>query len=165
MKSGQAVRALVEALAATGAMAAERAHQSDDPVGRARARAILDGERDPAAQIEILRAAGEEAERWGLRRLPGHETHARVSGAAWVNVGPDNAAFAINGGTILSKIDSGRAKKILPHPTNPDILYFAVSGGGVWKTFNAANPSAQGGPAWLAITESIGSLAVGSLAM
>ncbi len=30
--------------------------------------------------------------------------------------------------------NSGRMSFILPHPTNPNIIYVATAGGGVWKT-------------------------------
>ena len=140
------------------------AHERDDPVGRAAAREVLQAERDPAAQVEILQAAAEEARRAGLR-WAGFSAQAAVKGNAWVSLGPDNAAFAQNGSSSLAKIDSGRAKRILVHPTNPDTVYFAVSGGGVWKTFNASRPIGQGGPSWLPIGDAIGSLSIGSLAM
>ena len=45
------------------------------------------------------------------------------------------------------------------------MVYIATSGGGVWKTFDALNPIASGGPSWEPITDTIGSLAIGSIAM
>jgi hypothetical protein len=137
----------------------------DDPQGRARARERTDGDREPADQLEILRIAEQEAARYGLRRSPGVQAQSRVGGAGWVSLGPTDAAVEKNGSVTLNKVDSGRARRVLVHPTNPDLVYLAVSGGGVWKTFNATNQSSSGGPSWEPITEAIGSLAVGSIAM
>jgi hypothetical protein len=92
-------------------------------------------------------------------------TSAAVAGSAWVNIGPTTADFENNGGYYF-KIDSGRARKIIVDPTDANIVYFATSGGGVWKTRNAlATVGATSGPSWTPITEGIVSLSIGSLAM
>ena len=52
-------------------------------------------------------------------------------------------------------------RSIVPHPTDPNTLYVAFSGGGVWKTTSAT--AAPYG--WTPLTETLGSLSVGSLAM
>jgi hypothetical protein len=143
--------------------------EADDPIARRAVRDALDGERDPAVQLELLAAARAEAQRYGIGGATpvaaGLTTAAALQGSAWVSLGPDNAAFSNNGGLQLTKIDSGRARRILPHPTDPNIVYFAVSGGGVWKTFSATRTAAQGGPSWFPITDGIGSLSIGSVAM
>ena len=75
----------------------------------------------------------------------------------WTNIGPTKASFARNGGT-LNVTDSGRINAIVTHPTNPSILYIAVSGGGLWK-------STDGGASWQAKTETLGSLSAGTIEM
>jgi len=75
----------------------------------------------------------------------------------WVNIGPTKANFARNGGT-LNVTDSGRIRTILTDPANPNTIYVAFSGGGLWK-------STDGGAFWQAKTETLGSLSIGSVAM
>ena len=89
-------------------------------------------------------------------------TNAAVTGTTWLNLGPNKADFIKNGSSNLKKTDAGRAVEIVPDPTNADILYVAMAGGGVWKTTNAIS-AAQ--PTWTPITESLGSLSCGALAI
>lgn len=49
---------------------------------------------------------------------------------------------------------------MLPHPTNPDILYIGSVNGGVWKTTNATSAN----PVWHPLTDSMPSLSIGALA-
>jgi hypothetical protein len=143
---------------AVAALAARAENLRDDPAGRARARALTDGPRTPEAQLQILRAARQ------LAQAP--LASAAVPGSAWVNLGPTSADFD-NNGIVYHSVDSGRARKILIDPRDPNVVYLATSGGGVWKTFNALATidATGGGPTWQPITEGVGSLAVGSLAM
>lgn len=53
---------------------------------------------------------------------------------------------------------SGRVSSLAAHPTDPNILYAATSGGGVWKTTDA-------GMTWAPLTDQISSLASGALAL
>jgi hypothetical protein len=152
---------LALALAALGARA--EAPERDDPRGRIESQQIVDGLRTPEEQLAILRAAESEARKYGMR--PGIERFAAVAGTAWVNVGPSTADFEYNG-AVYHKVDSGRARRIIVDPRNANVVYFATSGGGVWKTFDALTAiDATHGPHWQAITESIGSLSIGDLAM
>ena len=89
-------------------------------------------------------------------------TNAAVTGTTWTNIGPNKANFIKNGSSNLQKTDSGRPVEIVPDPTNADVLYVAMAGGGVWKTTNALS-AAQ--PTWAPITESLGSLSTGALAI
>jgi len=76
----------------------------------------------------------------------------------WTNIGPTKADVIKNGSTSLAKTDSGRPRTILVDPTNNQIIYLCTAGGGVWKTTN-------GGAAWTPITETLGTLSCGYLAM
>src|SRR4051794_26923764 len=60
---------------------------------------------------------------------------------AWISVGPADAEYEQNGAASAKARDSGRARKILPHPTDAETLYFLTSGGGLWVTHNfSSNP-------------------------
>ncbi len=76
----------------------------------------------------------------------------------WTNIGPTKADVIKNGGTSLAKTDSGRPRTILVDPTNNQVLYLCTAGGGVWKTIN-------GGTNWTPITDALGTLSCGYLAM
>src|SRR5207247_5862567 len=96
--------------------------------------------------------------KWGAL-IPGSGEPARIGlGPGWLNIGPTKADYISNGPFTLLVTDSGRVRSFAPHPTDPNILYVAFSGGGVWKTVN-------GGATWTPLTEAVGSLSVGSLAM
>ncbi len=72
------------------------------------------------------------------QRLYPSQTPGAVPAAAtpvWTSIGPRNAVLTQNGVT-LTVTDSGRPRTILPHPTNPDIVYLLTSGGGIFKTTN-----------------------------
>jgi photosystem II stability/assembly factor-like uncharacterized protein len=53
---------------------------------------------------------------------------------------------------------SGRVSSLAAHPTDPNIVYAATSGGGVWKSTDA-------GMTWMPLTDQISSLASGALAI
>lgn len=88
-------------------------------------------------------------------------TQAAATGSTWLEIGPDKADSITNGGTLTGISDSGRVRSIVPHPTDINTLYVAFSGGGVWKTTNASLAV----PTWEPITDALGSLSVGSLAI
>ena len=56
--------------------------------------------------------------------------------------------------------DSGRARTILPHPTNADIVYFLTSGGGLWRTNNWSSPNTE----WTPLTDDLPTTGGGSVA-
>ena len=150
---------LAGVLMASAAGAVER----DDPRGRAEAMERLSGPRSAEAQLGILRAAESEARRSGARGGPLQAS--RVPGRAWISLGPTGASYEVNGGTYY-KVDSGRARGIVVDPRDPNVVYLATSGGGVWKTFDALTPITDtAGPRWQPITDTIGSLSIGALAM
>ncbi|MFL5311188.1 MAG: hypothetical protein ACJ79H_12110, partial [Myxococcales bacterium] len=154
---------LLSAALASGVRAEEPVH--DDPRGRLVARELDEGRRTPEDRLRIVEIARSEALKWSAEKAGGALQPVRAGGSAWVNVGPRSANFEKNGVTF-NKVDSGRPRNVLVHPTNPDIVYLATSGGGVWKTFDAtAAIDATNGPHWQPITETLGSLSIGALAM
>src|SRR5437867_3827453 len=58
-----------------------------------------------------------------------------VSGTEWVSLGPTDAPKEYNYFEIAS-VDSGRPNNIVVDPRDPNVVYVAVSGGGVWKTYD-----------------------------
>jgi hypothetical protein len=68
----------------------------------------------------------------------------------WFNIGPLRSNH-IQNGVLRTVTDSGRARTILPHPTNPNILYFLTSSGGLWKTTNFQSNK----PNWVALTDGV----------
>lgn len=82
-----------------------------------------------------------------------------VTGTSWTPIGPTASSKTQNGIT-MTVVDSGRARTILPHPTDANTVYFLTSGGGLWKTSNfLSNP-----PTWAALTDGIGSTSGGAAA-
>ena len=75
----------------------------------------------------------------------------------WSNIGPTKANFIRNGVT-LNVTDAGRVNAIVTAPANPNTIYVAFAGGGLWK-------STDGGAFWQAKTETLGSLSIGTVAM
>jgi len=153
----------------TGAVRADEP-TGDDPLGRKRALEAMLGERSPEASLAIFREARREARRWDLRGPLDRtgkkfKTGAAILGSAWVNLGPSTADFEKNG-TTYNKVDSGRMRTILVDPRDANIVYAANAGGGVWKTFNARQAiTPQTFVSWTPVTDAVGSLAVGALAM
>jgi len=152
---------LAAALATAGARAGdEESEREGDPALRYKAqRALEENPVTSEALLERLRVARRERDRVGNpgRRRFAAELQAgpAVSGNDWINIGPDNADMAQDG---AGDIDSGRLRSIVPHPGNPEILFVATAGGGVWKTYN-------GGATWEPLTDRLGSLGSGALAM
>lgn len=146
----------------------------DDATLRRLAMLAWRGPRGAEFQRDLLETARGEARRWPAL-LPGADRErmvralqdaarsgapvalAAVSGQSWANLGPTSANFEWNGSSYTGQ-DSGRPNSIRIDPRNPDVVYDAVSGGGIWKTYNftAATPS------WIPITETLGNLAIGA---
>ncbi len=68
----------------------------------------------------------------------------------WFNLGPIRSNH-IQNGVLRTVTDSGRARTILPHPTDANILYFLTSSGGLWKTTNFQSNK----PGWTALTDGV----------
>jgi hypothetical protein len=114
----------------------------------------------------LMAAAARERAKWGAL-IPANaappsvaEPQARVAaaGTSWVSLGPTKADYLSNGNLTLNATDTGRVRNFVTHPSDPNVLYVAFSGGGVWKT-------TDGGTSWQALTESLGSLSTGWLAV
>jgi photosystem II stability/assembly factor-like uncharacterized protein len=61
----------------------------------------------------------------------------------WTAIGP---APLVNGSISGSPAESGRISALAADPTNPNIIYIAAAGGGVWKTLD-------GGTTWKPLTD------------
>lgn len=75
--------------------------------------------------------------------------------------------FTENGPFGLTAIDqdgpnpwTGAISAVVPHPTNPDVMWIGAVNGGVWKTTNATNIK----PTWIPLTDHEASLSIGALA-
>ncbi|HET7505629.1 MAG TPA: hypothetical protein VFK02_31635 [Kofleriaceae bacterium] len=118
------------------------------------------------AELELRnRVAQAESDKLQLlaqRRAQGFAPAAiSVAATSWVSLGPTSAFNEFNG-VAIPGIDSGRPSSIVVDPRDPDVVYVAVSGGGVWKTFDFLSPS---GPTWVPLTDTLPNLAVGALAI
>ena len=95
-----------------------------------------------------------------LKEAKKHNSIKNARGPKWVSVGPSDARYAQNGSFTGFITDSGRARAILPHPTNADIVYFLTSGGGLWRTNNWQSANAQ----WQVLTDDLPTTGGGSVA-
>ncbi|NMO14350.1 hypothetical protein HPC49_02575 [Pyxidicoccus fallax] len=143
--------------------------EGDDAMRRRVASRMLWGVPTPEVMEHRARVAYRESRRWEktLPRArapwdwfaePSGANKAVVSGLSWVNLGPTNANFQFNG-TLYNEVDSGRISGIAVHPVDPQVVYLATSGGGVWKTFNFGTAN----PTWAPVSESLGNLAIGAM--
>ena len=135
------------------AFAASAEVDRDDP--RARIEATREWRGDFAASV--VPAAQRERDRYGIGVWRQSRIFGAVQGSTFINIGPTTADYEFNGGQY-DEVDSGRARQVVPHPWNKDILYMATAGGGVWKSYDA-------GLGWEPITDALGTTAVGALAM
>lgn len=89
-----------------------------------------------------------------------HSNKKNAAGPKWVNIGPTGADYEQNGSFTGHVRDSGRARTVLPHPTNPDIVYLLTSGGGLWRTNNWTSPNTE----WTVLTDDLPTTGGGSVA-
>jgi photosystem II stability/assembly factor-like uncharacterized protein len=147
--------------------------ESDDPLRRMVAARAMWGVPTPEALEHRAQVTHAEAQRWAklLPRppapwdwfaAPGARTPkaATAIGASWVNLGPTNATFQYNV-TNYNEVDSGRVSGIAVHPSDPQVVYLATSGGGLWKTFNFG----EADPIWHPVSDAMGNLAIGAMDM
>jgi hypothetical protein len=95
-----------------------------------------------------------------LRNGKNHSDNKNARGPKWVSIGPTQSEFEQNGSFTGRESDSGRARTILPHPTNPDIVYFLTSGGGLWRTNNWMSDETT----WTPLTDDLPTTGGGSVA-
>src|SRR5262249_44823767 len=80
-----------------------------------------------------------------------------VPSTTWVNLGPTDAEQEVNYYQIAG-VDSGRPNSIIADPRDPNVVYMAVSGGGLWKTWDFMASS----PHWAPAMDTQPNLAVGA---
>ncbi len=119
------------------------------------------GERNAEFGRFLMGVAAEQRERFA-DLMPDPFRHKAFAAApasgTWLNIGPTKADVIKNGSSSLNQTDSGRPRTILVDPNNASIIYVATAGGGVWKTTN-------GGTSWTPLSDALGSLSCGFLAM
>jgi hypothetical protein len=84
-----------------------------------------------------------------------------VPALSWVSLGP-TSSFKEQNGLDLVGVTSGRPSSIVVDPRDPNVVYIALIGGGVWKTFDFLSAD---GPTWAPMTDALPNLAIGALAM
>ncbi len=119
---------------------------------------------DATARLEWQRQA------WGvvtstfrqnaIKEGKSHSDKKNAPGPKWVSIGPAGADYEQNGSFTGHVRDSGRARTILPHPTNPNVVYFLTSGGGLWRTNNWTSNNTQ----WKVLTDDLPTTGGGSVA-
>lgn len=78
-----------------------------------------------------------------------------INSAEWTPLGP---APILNGQTPGNLPTAGRINGIAADPTNPNTIFIATAGGGIWKTTNSGNN-------WTPLTDNQPTLFIGSIAM
>ena len=101
----------------------------------------------------LLDVARNERTRWASL-MPGAKRANIVGGSQWTSIGPTTANSGPNGIGGTPVTDSGRITAIVPDGTTR--LFVATAGGGLWRRDNGT---------WKPLSETIGSLACGALAM
>jgi hypothetical protein len=149
--------------------------EQDDPGLRLEWEKKAWGTANPEFRRHALREANKHNQRLGRIRGGGAEAGASlgggastsrlapnslVSGPVWISLGPTGAESEQNGSFTGLVRDSGRARTILPHPTDPNILYFLTSGGGLWKTTNFES----GSTTWKSLTDNLPTTGGGAVA-
>jgi hypothetical protein len=154
-------------LSATGGQGQEQRPQDSTVIENEQEREV--GDRDVEQDNATARLAWERGA-WGvvtptfrasaIREGSDHSDKKNASGPKWVNIGPTHSDYEQNGSFTGHESDSGRARTILPHPSNSDIVYFLTSGGGLWRTnnWNSANTK------WTVLTDNLPTTGGGSVA-
>jgi photosystem II stability/assembly factor-like uncharacterized protein len=137
-------------------------HDIDDAFGRWMAHKAYWGIPKAEGTAKLLAEARAEAQRWP-NLMPGARRGDKGLGQSansWVNLGPHDARFQFNGWEY-SQVDSGRITALHVDPRDQNIAIIATSGGGVWKTYDLQAAD----PVWHPLTETLGNLAVGDMAV
>jgi photosystem II stability/assembly factor-like uncharacterized protein len=77
----------------------------------------------------------------------------------WFSIGPTKSNH-IQNGVLRTVVDSGRMRSILPHPTDPNVMYLLTSSGGLWKTTDFS----MNKPHWTAKTDFLATTSGGAAA-
>ena len=85
-----------------------------------------------------------------------------TSAAVWEELGPKpiRDGFA-HGVGPNGDANSGATNTVLPHPSDPNLIYVVPTTGGVWRTKNGMDAS----PHWEPLTDALPSASIGALAM
>lgn len=145
----------------------------EDPFERMRAELEWFGAPPSIEFLDAKKAVARDVLRAEKARMEFRQKYPFLAPAppAWTSLGPTGGRVAQLSPTSPD-IDAGRLaiQGIVPHPTNPQILYIATAGGGVWKATNADLNNA-GDWNWTPLTDNLpiasanGSIACGALAM
>lgn len=81
------------------------------------------------------------------------------SGATWTSQGPGPAADGQAENVAPNNEVVGAIHTILPHPTDPKIIYIGAANGGVWVTKNSHSTN----PNWKPLTDNMPTSAIGAL--
>jgi len=85
-----------------------------------------------------------------------------LSTTTWTSIGPSPLSITGATGNVNFNV-SGREAGIAADPTDPNVIYVAPAGGGVWKTTNAT--SAGAGLSWTPLTDTQATLSMGAIAV
>jgi len=77
----------------------------------------------------------------------------------WFSIGPTKSNH-IQNGVLRTVVDSGRMRTILPHPSDPNVMYLLTSSGGLWKTSDFSKNK----PHWTAKTDFVATTSGGAAA-
>jgi hypothetical protein len=118
------------------------------------------GPRTAESQAMLLQIAAAERAKWSNADAPAIGGPGIGPGTrTWFNLGPQAARNEFNG-TYYKAMDSGRPNTIAVHPTKPNTVFLATSGGGVWRADDFGNF-----PTWVPITDTLGTLAIGAMSL
>ena len=133
----------------------------DDPLSRLKWLRENWGEPSSNAARHVFKEAELQRQKHPARfsQTQGSSAAAAPAVLNWKSIGPTSANFETNGVT-LNVVDSGRVRRILPHPTDPNTVYLLSAGGGLWKTTNFSDPNTT----WVPKTDFIGSTSGGNVA-
>ena len=134
--------------------------EHDDPEARALQQLLLFGPRTPEYQQNLLRIAQDEKAKAAAIADADPATLPTVASTIVAsNIGPAGARSEYNG-SYYNAQDSGRVRAIRVHPTDPNTVFIATTGGGVWKTSNFHTAA----PTWTPLTDNVlGSVDLGAM--
>ena len=87
-------------------------------------------------------------------------TELPIFGGSWRSKGPGPIRFARISLPSPQPV-TGAVQAIVPHPTNPNILWIGTVNGGIWKTTNALAAN----PFWTPVGDQLPSLSIGAMAL